>query len=176
MEQQNYNNTIITKWLITLLNDLQESLLQSFKERPESFTKNIEIYWEKTSSISSHCRHIIEVIQAIITNTDWIIDYTKRKRDETITADISIFDKSMDILKQQLQKTQNQSITGKQILIGEKLLEINTTYSNELSYLLEHTIHHMAIIKSNCMMIWIHLHSNFGKAYSTRYHEKSNLS
>jgi hypothetical protein len=58
---------------------------------------------------------------------------------------------------------------------GEELLEIPTSFNRELVYLIEHTIHHLAIIKIglNEAFPTIEIPENFGVAYSTiRFKEK----
>ena len=103
--------------------------------------------------MGQHIRHIIEFYtcleESFCLNLTQI-NYDKRKRDKSIEQDVHramlTIDKLIDFLKEE-------KVVGKASLVANFSLEddqdciIPTSYSRELAYCLEHSIHHQALIK-----------------------------
>jgi hypothetical protein len=100
-----------------------------------------------------------------------IVDYDARQRDYQTETNRLYAKKQVEKLIFQLEKTS----TNKEMLLYFSLNEqgdkqhIATTFYRELAYNLEHTIHHLAIIKMAVMNHFptLQLDNNFGVAYST---------
>lgn len=122
------------------------------------------------ATIGQHVRHIIELFQALENGySGGKVNYEKRKRDYRIESDKNL---AISIL--------NNIINGldrpnKDIVLvaddygdSEEPVTIGTNYYREIAYNLEHTIHHMALIRVGVNEVSeIQLPGEFGVAYST---------
>lgn len=103
------------------------------------------------SSIGQHSRHFIEFFQCLLNQKgSQKIDYSKRQRDSLIESRPSYAkDMVLDIQEKLGKINANQTF---QLNCGEHLDRsnghwIDTTLERELLYNIDHTIHHLAIIK-----------------------------
>ncbi len=128
------------------------------------------------SSIGGHTRHIIELFQCLIDGYDTNeVNYELRKRDLIIETNKIVASEMLS------QITDGLGLSNKQITLqgffGESEMEnftINTNYYRELIYNLEHTIHHMALIRVAINEVSnITLPENFGVASSTTQYRKA---
>lgn len=128
------------------------------------------------SSIGGHTRHIIELFQCLINGYETkVINYELRKRDLIIETNKMV---ACEMLSQIIGSL---GLDNKQITLqgffGEGEIEnftIDTNYYRELIYNLEHTIHHMALIRVAINEISnITLPENFGVAFSTTQYRKA---
>ena len=128
------------------------------------------------SSVGAHARHIIDLFQCLITGYHTgTINYDDRKRDKKIESDrfwstqlltgiIEEMDKPNKILKLKNQFFEEET----------ELLEIDTNFFREAIYNLEHTIHHMALIRVGINEVAsIKITENFGVAASTIQYKKA---
>ena len=136
------------------------------------------------STVGMHVRHIIEFYQCLIKGVQLgEMDYDARERSllqetniayaleciQNLFIDLSAIQGNTPIVLMASPKSTHQKWT------------IESTIYRELLYVIEHTIHHLAIIKMGCMSAFptIPFHKDFGVAYSTiKYRESvhSNLS
>jgi len=127
------------------------------------------------STIGMHIRHILEFYSCLIeARTSKIVDYDARKRDiELETRARKCIDIIDDILDFVMKDPEDFSIKLKanySVKKEEDPIILNTTFSRELLYNIEHTVHHMAIIKIGIKDLNdsnIHIDENFGVAVST---------
>jgi hypothetical protein len=127
------------------------------------------------ASIGQHVRHIIELFQcANEGHGSGVVNYENRKRDRRIETD-RLF--SIGLLKQIPGALQ---LHNKPLLmeaayndVDGPLTRIPTNYYRELAYNLEHTIHHMALIRialeHSCAQ---QLEASFGVAPATIQYRK----
>lgn len=128
------------------------------------------------ASVGQHVRHILDFYVCLLrTKTESEVCYDKRNRDldvETIRqASVNLIDAiclELDMLD--LEKT----ITLKQ-KFGDQQFSTTSSILRELSYNLEHSIHHMAIIKIALKQSfsYILVNDDFGVAHSTVSHRKT---
>lgn len=122
------------------------------------------------ATIGQHVRHIIEMFVCLEDGyTAGIVNYESRKRDRAIETQkdiaIALLKKIYEGLNRQnralvLQGTYNDDTND--------LLNIDTNYYREIAYNLEHTIHHMALIKVGIREVSdIDIPEGFGVASST---------
>lgn len=122
------------------------------------------------ATIGKHVRHILDFYTNILNMTDNTVYYDHRERDvklETLTFN------ALDYITH----IQSQLTTLKENTNVNVVISVNTNYSpkvgstmeRELIYALEHTTHHLAIIKIAVMHTFKHisLPDNFGVAAST---------
>ena len=122
------------------------------------------------ASIGQHVRHVIEMFQCMEEGYEsGIINYENRKRDLHIETD-RLF--AIELLKE-ISRRLNKD--NKSILLqgcyhedSNTLISFDTNYYREIAYNLEHTIHHMALIKVGILEASeLELPENFGVAPST---------
>jgi L-rhamnose isomerase len=122
------------------------------------------------ATIGQHVRHIIELFQCLETGyEEGIINYEKRKRDQRIETD-KLF--AVDLLKKiyrQLDKPNKEIILqAEDYCETAQIVNIPSNYYREIAYNLEHTIHHMALIRVGINEVsQVELPEAFGVAYST---------
>jgi uncharacterized damage-inducible protein DinB len=127
------------------------------------------------NTIGQHVRHIIELFQCLESGyMSGEVDYEKRKRDKQIETDKNFANGLLQVIIQQISK-QNKPIdllTYYDDLRTEPE-KINSNYFREIAYNLEHTIHHMALIRVGLREIGdIPVNDNYGVASSTLKYRK----
>lgn len=144
---------------------------------------NFQLQVLSGSSIGMHVRHVIEFYQCLLNDRlSGQINYDARERNHLLETNIPFAQTSIALIQEELNRIpSNASLT----LVTEQnfetvLLPIETNFCRELSYVIEHTIHHLAIIKIACISYFpaIQLDADFGVAYSTikyRNHVHSHL-
>jgi hypothetical protein len=101
------------------------------------------------NTVGQHVRHIIELFQALENGYEQgIVNYENRKRDKTLENDPQLACRFLHQIGDLLEK-------GDKTLLLEAVYDdpsgnplcIATNYYREIAYNLEHTIHHMALIR-----------------------------
>ncbi len=126
------------------------------------------------ASVSQHVRHILEFYICLFDGIQsGMINYDNRKRDPRIENDKAFTLQLIDEIKENIS---NQTTNDDLSLIlkygedeSEAGIRLSTNYFRELSYNIEHTIHHLAIIKQTIIehFNYVELPENFGIASST---------
>jgi uncharacterized damage-inducible protein DinB len=152
-------NIEIIDQLTDLLNDI-ESVIYKEALRPLHF-----------STIGQHVRHITEFyLCALQGYENGIVDYDARERNIVIEIDKDFTIKTLENIKQQLKSLNlDRNLILKSKFGGNESIEIPSSFFRELTYLIEHTIHHLAIIKIGLNEVYpeIEIAKNFGVAHST---------
>jgi uncharacterized damage-inducible protein DinB len=121
------------------------------------------------NSIGKHVRHVIECYQCLFQGIEIdLVDYDKRERNIRIETD-KVF--ALQILE---------ALSIAIMNLEEKLIQLQVTYSDnstlvqtsvkrELAYNVEHTVHHLAIIKMGINVAFpsVEIPENVGVASST---------
>jgi hypothetical protein len=122
------------------------------------------------ATIGQHVRHIIELFQCLENGYDnGLVNYEQRKRDMRIETD-KAFASGLLIevhkgLDRENKELQLQACYDEQ---AADLLTLQTNFYREVAYNLEHTIHHMALIRVGITEVSdIQLPEEFGVASST---------
>ncbi len=151
-----------------ILEDVKLYLQQLDDER---YKQSLEVF--SGSSVGMHTRHIIEFYQCLIDHgASRIINYDNRNRNRAIEEDTS---HTIGVIHDLLEKLDNIDEDDKLILEVSYDLEnggynlVDTNFKRELVYNLEHTIHHLALVKIGLKEIApeILLPAHFGVAPST---------
>jgi len=127
------------------------------------------------ASIGQHVRHIIELFLCLENGyATGLVNYEKRKRDYKIETDK---DFAIQLLKEIYQNLERPNI--EMVMEAEDyedssgIVAIPSNYYREIAYNLEHTIHHMALIRVGINEVSsIILPNEFGVAYSTIKYRK----
>jgi len=130
------------------------------------------------STIGQHIRHMVEFYGCLVaSNKDNTISYDKRERKiELETSPIFIKTTIAEILKKvyDLNLLAKVSLEGSFSEDNEEGDIIVSSIYREMAYCLEHTVHHLAIVKMAMKVEFpeIVLDKNFGVAYSTIRYRK----
>lgn len=159
---------------IQVINQLKSGLQQIPNE---AYSKPLAVF--SGSSLGMHSRHIVEFYTCFLDNLESEICYDNRKRELIYEIDVNSTIEQLTMIEQQIDQIEiNQKITL-QSAPNPGALDVESTiescYKRELLYLLDHTIHHMALLKIGFNMYFQHvkLDKNFGVAPSTIiYHEQ----
>jgi len=122
------------------------------------------------ASVGEHLRHILEVYICLLQGYETgIINYENRKRDQQIETDKVFANQIIQQIREGIDKP-NKILLLEASYTTQSIepVKIDTNYFRELAYNLEHTIHHMALIKIGIQEMgdWP-IPPGFGVAYST---------
>jgi hypothetical protein len=122
------------------------------------------------ASIGQHVRHIIELFQCLESGYETgMVNYENRKRDYLIETNRELAAGLLKDIYSNLEKP-NKAIVleAEDYCDSMEPVTIPSNYYRELAYNLEHTIHHMALIRVGVSEVAsIELPEEFGVAYST---------
>ncbi|MEQ1676112.1 MAG: hypothetical protein ABL876_05410 [Chitinophagaceae bacterium] len=122
------------------------------------------------ATIGQHVRHIIELFQCLENSyTTGVVNYEKRKRDYKIESDKDFAALQLRRIYRNLGKPNKHiSLEAEDYNETAETVTIPSNYFREIAYNLEHTIHHMALIRVGINEVSsIVLPDEFGVAYST---------
>lgn len=130
------------------------------------------------NSIGKHVRHVLEFYQCLIASAaDGVVDYDKRERNPRMETDTTFCSAEITRISKTLEGITPEGSLAMVVSFQDGNPEkINTTFSRELAYNIEHAIHHMAIIKIAVIQGFpdIQLDESFGIAYSTlKYNQET---
>lgn len=164
------------------LNNSAKELLEQLSDiidqlRPGDFTTPVEAL--SNSTIGQHIRHTLEFFLCLLdARNEGVINYDHRKHDQILENDEKLAMKITDSVIEFLEK-QRQDFS----LIHEANYEfqeqqnvtMQSSFFRELSYNIEHTVHHMALIKVAIaqQFQYVHLPNHFGVASSTVRHRQA---
>ncbi len=127
------------------------------------------------NAIGQHVRHIIELFQCLelgydINNNN----YEKRKRDKLIETNKQLATQLLVTIHARLDRPDKPLLLEANYdELDSRTVTITTNYYRELAYNLEHTIHHMALIRIGLNEISsIRIPENFGVASATIQYRK----
>lgn len=152
-------NIEIIDQLIDLLNDID---LMVYKDALQPL---------HYSTVGQHVRHITEFyLCALRGYENGMVDYDARERNMLIEIDKDFTIKTLEDVKNQLQTINlDRNLILKSKFGIDESLDISSSFFRELTYLIEHTIHHLAIIKIGLNQVYpeVKIPQNFGVAHST---------
>lgn len=152
------NIQIITQ-LTDLLNDI-DSVIYKDALRPLHY-----------STTGQHVRHITEFYLCLLKGYQTgVVDYDARERNLLIEIDKDFTIETLEKVIDDLTTSKiDKPLVLKSSFGSDESVEIPTSFFRELTYLIEHTIHHLAIIKIGLNEVYpeIQIPKNFGVAHST---------
>jgi uncharacterized damage-inducible protein DinB len=122
------------------------------------------------STVGGHTRHIIELYQCLLNGyTTGKVNYEKRKRDLAIETNNKIaIELLAGIINAINKENKHLQLEGSFTTSTNEEMDVSTNYYREVIYNLEHTIHHMALIRVGINELGnIDLPKDFGVAPST---------
>lgn len=122
------------------------------------------------ATIGQHVRHIIELFQCLEQGYGkGVVNYEKRKRDYRIETDKNVAAALLKDVYQKLDRPNKDMVLEAEDYDNTvETVSIPSNYFREIAYNLEHTIHHMALIRVGIQEVSsVILPGEFGVAYST---------
>ena len=122
------------------------------------------------ATIGQHVRHIIELFQCLENGYgEAVVNYEKRKRDYRIESDRHFAASLLRKIYRNMDKPNKFiSLEAEDYNESVETVVIPSNYYREIAYNLEHTIHHMALIRVGVNEVSsVVLPEEFGVAYST---------
>jgi hypothetical protein len=152
---------------IEVINQLKDLLSQL---NTNEYTKNLPVLNEST--IGQHVRHTVEFFQCLINGTlTGIVDYDSRKRNLLIETNQSFALAILTDIEDSIATGLNvDKVLKVRVNYGENSFElIESNFMRELVYMIEHSIHHFALIRIGVQENFRHIQiePTFGVAYST---------
>ncbi len=129
----------------------------------------------RNNTIGQHVRHIIELFQCLENGyADGVVNYEKRKRDIVIENNKTIAEELLLEIHAGLGKPNKElMLQASYDDMSNEQITLTTNYYREIAYNLEHTIHHMALIRTGISEVSnISLPEDFGVATSTIKYRK----
>jgi len=122
------------------------------------------------ASVGQHVRHIIELFTELDKGYALgTINYEKRQRDYLIETNKETAIHLLNQILLQIEKPDKELVLEVTYdLENEEMLQIHSNYYRELVYNLEHTVHHMALIRVGVSQVAnIEINKEFGIASAT---------
>ena len=127
------------------------------------------------ATIGQHMRHIIELFLCLEKGYDeGIVNYEKRARDYRIETDKVLASVLLKEVYKNIERPNKEIILeAEDYCDASEMITVPSNYYRELVYNLEHTIHHMALIRVGIKDVSsVNLPEEFGVAYSTVKYRK----
>lgn len=126
-----------------------------------------------SATIGQHVRHIVELFQCLEQGYDiGVVNYEKRKRDKQLETDKNLAIRELHRISHDLSRADKDMLL--EMTCDEHsndVVAVKSNYYREVIYNLEHTIHHMALIRVGVAEVSeINLPQGFGVAFSTIKH------
>jgi hypothetical protein len=140
----------------------------------EQYTQPIAVLSQST--IGQHTRHILEFfIELNKGYGEGLVDYDKRIRNRSIESDKFFAVNTIQQIATELVKPDKELLLNVEYGNGEAhALQVFTNYLRELVYNMEHTVHHMALIRIGVNAISdVVIPEEFGVASSTLKYRKT---
>jgi hypothetical protein len=150
--------------VIQQLNDLLEQLT------PEQYAMKLPVL--NGSSIGQHTRHTVEFFQCLLKGLgNGVVDYDARERNLMLETDLNYTLNALTEISDTLNLIGDFSTPiSLSVCYSEDCIEnIETNFLRELVYLVEHSIHHFALIRIGIQESFksVEIPKTFGIAYST---------
>jgi hypothetical protein len=123
----------------------------------------------ENGTIGRHVRHLLEFYECLLNTTDDVVCYDDRKRNLILEENIRFASDYIDEIIDKIHQIEvNKRLLLKSRYENEEIL-IETSLYREMTYNIEHTVHHLAIIRIaiSSEFNYIHLADSFGYADST---------
>lgn len=158
---------MVTELSISILQQLKRHLLQL---QSQEYAQRLAIF--NGSSIGGHTRHVIEFYDSLLQGMEvGEVNYDARQRDMQIEENLGYALATIDKI---ISKLLNFNDLDKCVKLSAKIgtmvsPAITTSFEREAIYLIEHSIHHFALIRIGLQTNFtkVNIEPEFGVAFST---------
>lgn len=134
------------------------------------------------SSIGAHMRHVLEFVQVLVDNLEGgVIDYETREHNAAYENDPAFVATTLPQLHAQLARALTRYGAYHPLLlretasVGGPKLTVTTSLGREVLFMLQHGVHHLAIVKMLAEAMGYDLGNSLGIAVATQeYREQAN--
>ena len=140
--------------------------------KQDQYTKPLALL--SGSSLGQHVRHILEFYECLLlAESNGVVNYDNRERKLQMEEDQNMVLETIADFIEKLGKADLKNFLILQATFSENIeehsVDIETSFERELMYNLDHTIHHVAIIKIAIQHYYpeVNMEENFGVAPST---------
>ncbi|WP_435356441.1 hypothetical protein [Emticicia sp. SJ17W-69] len=164
------NNVYTT--VVRQLTDLLKQL------RPNEYCQSLAVL--NGSSIGQHTRHVVEFYQCLLKGIHGgVVDYDARERNLMLENDLNFTIDCLQAIENSIEtiKNPNEPLLLAVSYCSDIQSFIETNFMREMVYLVEHSIHHYALIRIGLQENFFNIliPKNFGVAYSTVKHREEVL-
>ncbi len=149
-----------------IINQLK-SLVQQFNNN--EYSKPVDLL--SSNSIGKHVRHIVEFYECLLKGLPTgLINYDARERNLRIETDVEYTIQILSSIEAVFSNLKEDQLLKLEVSYAENsTAQVETSLYRELSYNIEHAVHHFAVIQIALKQGFeqIQLPKNFGIAYST---------
>lgn len=164
------NNVYIE--VVRQLTDLLKQL------KPNEYNQSLAVL--NGSSMGQHTRHVVEFYQCLLKGLcNGVVDYDARERNLMLENDLKFTINCLHEIENNIESIKN---PNEPLLLAVSYCTYNqdfieTNFMREMVYLVEHSIHHYALIRIGLQENFpkIFIPKNFGVAYSTVKHREENV-
>lgn len=152
--------TPVQQVLLQLKSILQQLSQQEFSMPNEAILN---------ATIGEHTRHIIELFQELLIGYEkGTINYDLRVRNKEIETNLIVAKNNIDTILQSIDKPDiDLAIENNYIANNNTTVTTKSSYYRELAYNIEHTVHHLAIIRIALEFLHIDISKEIGFADAT---------
>ncbi len=141
----------------------------------EMYSRPLPVF--SSATIGQHVRHVIDMFHCLDRGYETgLVNYAERERNTILETDRDFVKKQLYLANTNINKPDKKIVLETRYTKNRKTAEmVNSNLHRELLYLLDHTIHHMALIKIGIMQVSpIKLPAEFGVAPSTLLNKQLN--
>lgn len=156
-----------------VLGQLKTVLIQLLNQE---YTASLRVF--NGATLGKHTRHIIEFFQCLMKSTvEGSVNYDARVRSVRLEEDaaysVEVIEKIIEYLSEN--NFDNIGISLVSEFGSDTQVAVPTNFNRELIYLIEHSVHHFALIRIGIQENFGHIHlpEGFGVAYSTIKHQNN---
>lgn len=143
--------------------------------RAEQYAQKLELL--NSSTVGQHVRHVLEFYCCLSDGLQsGVVDYDRRKRNLSIESDPGYAIQILQDLEHRFCSAALENVLLQhEIEYNGNVIKVASSLSRELVYLIEHSIHHYAIIQIALKHDFpqVQIPSGFGVAYSTIKHKQN---
>ena len=127
------------------------------------------------SSIGAHVRHVLEFMQVLATQiTDGVIDYEARAHDVSLESNpqavAETLPKLLTTFRHQVEKygLYRLLLLKETTVVGHPKVTTTSSIGREILFIIQHSVHHLAIIKMKADSMGIAMDGDIGVANATK--------
>ncbi len=131
------------------------------------------------SSIGAHVRHVLEFLQVLADQlADGVIDYESRAHNAAYESDPEIVAHILPQLHQTLATALETHgayyplLLRETVMVGGEKIPFTTSLGREILFMVQHAVHHLAIIRMQAAALNLAMDENFGVAVATKIYRE----